>query len=233
VSDDLEPRLREALHRADLPGAPASTRAWVAQVTEEPRPVGARPRLRPLVILVPAAVLLLAFVAFGGGLSAPPPSPSPSPGVPSPSPTTQPLPATVDGLPVLTVGEVLAARAAGGLRNQAVAVGGYWSDSASGHSCVAQQTGDLEIYCYDGEFGITERDEPIMVIDDNGHITRAAVRHLTPWVPEALSASLVNLPWTNGQAGTSRDGRRRSAAAIGPVPWSRLRTGRSAPLASM
>ena len=199
MSDDLEPRLREALHGADLPGAPASTRAWVAQVTEEPRPGGARPRLRPLVILVPAAALLLAFVVFGGGLSAPTPSPSPSPGVPSPSPSAQAFPATVDGLPVLTVGEVLAARAAGGLRNQAVAVGGYWSDRSSGHSCPAQQTGDLEIYCHDGEYGITERDEPITVIDDNGHITRASVRHLTPWVPKAPSASLFNLPWTNGQ----------------------------------
>jgi hypothetical protein len=113
------------------------------------------------------------------------------------------LPTTVDGLNVMTVSEVLAARANGGLDEQAVALGGYWSDGSFGHSCAAPDgpTGELEIYCHDGESGITENDEPIMVVDHNGSVTMAAGPALTPWFPGDLDRlpELYNLPFINGQ----------------------------------
>jgi len=72
------------------------------------------------------------------------------------------------------------------------------------HSCPAPDpfpAGDLEIYCHDGEWGITELDEPIMVIDVAGHWTVATVPHLTPWFPNDLvrASELFSLPIINGQ----------------------------------
>jgi hypothetical protein len=96
-----------------------------------------------------------------------------------------PTPATVDGVPLLQVGEVLATRAAGGLRGERIAVVGFWSDGSVPHSCVppSEPTGDLELYCHDGEWGITERSEPIVVIDNEGAVRRATGPYLTPFVP--------------------------------------------------
>jgi hypothetical protein len=113
------------------------------------------------------------------------------------------LPTTVDGLPVMTVSEALAARADGGLADQPVAVAGYWSDGSSAHSCAAPDgpTGELEYYCHDGEFGITELDESIMAIDRHGYVTEAIGPHLTPWFPNDLDrlGELFGLPIVNGQ----------------------------------
>lgn len=102
----------------------------------------------------------------------------------------------------MTVSEVLSARAAGGLKNGTVEVGGYWSDGSIMHSCAAPmggQPGELEIYCMDGEWGITELDEPIVVIDQHGRMTRSNGPHLTPWVPNDLAGPLFRLPMINGQ----------------------------------
>jgi hypothetical protein len=101
-----------------------------------------------------------------------------------------PTPATVDGVPLLTVTEVLAKRAEGGLRGERVAVYGFWSDGSIGHSCTPprEPTGELELYCHDGEWGITERSEPIFVIDNSGNvIARATGPHLTPFVPDDVA----------------------------------------------
>lgn len=106
-----------------------------------------------------------------------------------PTPTIVPTPATLDGLPLLTVGEVLAARAAGGLRGERVAVHGYWSDGSLPHSCVppSERPGELELYCRDGEWGMTELQEPIVVVDNSGVVTRASGPHLTPFVPDDVA----------------------------------------------
>jgi hypothetical protein len=113
------------------------------------------------------------------------------------------LPATVDGLAVLMVSDVLAARAAGGLVDQPVAVGGYWSNGSVRHSCAPppEQTGELELWCSDGEFGITELDERILTVDHHGYGIEAVGPHLTPWFPNELDplAALFSLPPINGQ----------------------------------
>jgi hypothetical protein len=113
------------------------------------------------------------------------------------------LPTEVDGLTVIMVSEVLAARADGGLRGATVAVGGYWSGGSFPHSCAPppEQTGELEIYCHDGEWGITELDESIFSIDRHGYGTTAVGPSLTPWFPNELEGlvDLFGLPTINGQ----------------------------------
>jgi hypothetical protein len=93
-----------------------------------------------------------------------------------------PQPSTVDDLRVLPVREVLADRAAGGLKSQSVAVRGYWSSTPVLVSCAAPQAepGALELYCLDGVFGITDERRSI---DYEG-------TYLTPFVDSAFSAAL-------------------------------------------
>jgi hypothetical protein len=125
---------------------------------------------------------------------------------PDPTPSTRPSDLTeVDGLPLMTVSEALAAHEAGELPDGRVAMRGYWTNYAVGHSCVPPQEtpGELEIYCHDGEYGITERAEPIWVIDiRTGQVTYTAQGpHLTPWLPNDLADAeeLFALPFINGQ----------------------------------
>jgi hypothetical protein len=96
-------------------------------------------------------------------------------------------PTTVDGLPVMTVGQVLDARAAGGLRNQQVGVGGYWSASDIVPPCAPPTVtpGALEMYCEDGLSGITQLDEPIAVMGSAGG-RRASGPSLTPYIPGGI-----------------------------------------------
>jgi hypothetical protein len=105
----------------------------------------------------------------------------------------------------MSVSQVLDARAAGGLRNQPVAVGGFWSDGSVGLSCAAPvpwaQPGELELYCTDGLWGITELKEPVIVIDRDGYETPPSGPHLTPFIPNDLPGSdgLFSLPRVNGE----------------------------------
>jgi len=125
--------------------------------------------------------------------------------LPSPLAEASPTPATVDGLPILTVSQVLAARASGGLRDQPVAVGGFWSASGVVHGCAppppGPAPGELELYCEDGEWGITELDEPIMVVDQQGYVTPPSGPHMTPYITNdlAVARGLFALPTINGQ----------------------------------
>jgi hypothetical protein len=107
---------------------------------------------------------------------------------------------SVDGLPVRGVGAVLALRQAGGLRDQPVVVGGYWTNRSRPHSCVAPlaQTGLLEHYCVDGEYGITERNEPILRLDEGGRAVPAIGPSLTPHFDrDALAGDLLLLGMFN------------------------------------
>lgn len=128
---------------------------------------------------------------------------------PSPATTIVPPPSTdlgeVDGLPLMTVSEALRARDAGTLPDGRVAVHGYWTSTSIVHGCAPafEAIGELELYCHDGEFGITERNEPIWVVDfRTGQVTYTAEGpHLTPWIPDGLVGAdgLYTLPMINGQ----------------------------------
>jgi hypothetical protein len=123
---------------------------------------------------------------------------------PGPTPIAQAtLPTEVDGRPVQTVSEAIAKRDAGGLGTNPIAVRGYWSDGSVMHSCGApdQATGELELYCNDREFGITELDEPIVVISRSGIATEGSGPWLTPYLSGdvAGAANLFKLPIINGQ----------------------------------
>ena len=214
--DDFEDRVVRGLRRVALPPAPEALRARVNRVTAtRPTVRQGRHRARGRSTLLIAAVAVLLTIAGGallltGGYRAVLPnrsSQTANPATtasPGPTPVAQAtLPTEVDGLPVLTVSEAIAKRDAGGLGTNPIAVRGYWSDGSVGHSCAPpdQTTGELEIYCHDREFGITELDEPIVVITNHGYMTEGSGPWLTPYLTEDIAgvADLFNLPIINGQ----------------------------------
>jgi hypothetical protein len=190
VSDDIERRLRDDLRGAELPGAPESLRAYRRSLVDVPRASSTR-RSPRLWVLLPAAVLLIGAAAYIVGTQArvPPPT-TPLPVVQGPTASTAAPPSlttsvtTVDGIRVQSVSELLAARAAGEAKGGSYGLRGYWTDRQIGHSCVAPQgqPGELEVYCHDGEWGITERDEPILDANAMGRTKVAAGPHLTPYL---------------------------------------------------
>ena len=136
----------------------------------------------------------------------PPPSASPAgletpTSPPTPSQTSS-IPAGVDGLHVYTVSELQSARASGDLAGGPIALRGYWSYLGVPHSCGAPDStpGELEIYCHDGEYGITERNEPAVILTKESRLVPAIGPMLTPWVPnEDWVLPLVSLLPVNGQ----------------------------------
>lgn len=191
--DDLERRLRRKMRAIELPAAPGSLHIRLQAVAaSEPHPVAVRKdgrtgRVRVLLGL--AAILLVGGAAAVSYVSSRRPD----------------IPTTVDGLPVLTVSEAIAAHGAGSLPGSRAAIRGWWSNGEVGHSCApsTEPIGDLELYCHDGEYGITERNEPMFVIDmSSGLITyEAQGPHLSPYFDEPMAgiADLFGLPIINGQ----------------------------------
>lgn len=95
-----------------------------------------------------------------------------------------------------TVSRAIAERDAGHLGSTTIALGGYWSWSGAAWSCPypGHQPADLELYCQDGAFGITEQYESIMVVISNGNMTTsrgATGPHLSPWIPPELQQRLM------------------------------------------
>ncbi|MGH2407465.1 MAG: hypothetical protein ACRDF7_05205 [Candidatus Limnocylindrales bacterium] len=143
-----------------------------------------------------SAVAVASFALFHGGAA-----PS-SQGGSMASPTQATVgTATVDGLPVHTVAGLLAERAAGKAVGGPLALRGYWSVRRLGNFCNFSrgQPGALEIYCADGQWGITDADEAILEFE--AHDFRAATQasaksaHLTPWfASDAIHSQLFMLP---------------------------------------
>jgi len=96
--------------------------------------------------------------------------------------------ATVDGLPILSVDEALAGASNGSLGTDAVAVDGWWSNSPDRHSCPAPvaPVGELELYCADGDYGITERNEPIEIATHDRTVSAIEGGWLTPYLDERV-----------------------------------------------
>jgi hypothetical protein len=164
-------------------------------------------RLSTLTILVTSALILASCVRSpttdsstdpSEGLTTPPTlSITASPPIATPEPTA----GTVDGLSIYTISELLAARAAGTLKGGPIALRGYWSERSFGHSCAppAQPPGELELRCHDGEWGITDQNEPIAELTIDGRFLPANGPHLTPFVPDDLWPGLGQSEIIHGQ----------------------------------
>ncbi len=209
---DFERDLHDRLHAARLPDAPPTLVRALDEIVRTPEPVRHR-RSRPLGLLMVAAVIAGSGILVASGAIGPEPTDDqPAPTAPAavletpassstPNPTPS-LPAGVDGLHVYTVSELQSARAAGNLAGGPIALRGYWTYLGIAHSCAAPEAppGDLEIYCHDGEYGITERNEPAMVLTKDSRTVPATGPMLTPWIPnEDWVVPLVSLLPVNGQ----------------------------------
>ena len=209
---DFERDLHARLHAARLPDAPPTLIRALDQIAGTPEPVRHR-RSRPLGLLMVAAVIAGSGILVASGAMDPQPTddrPAPTASTavletlassPRPNPTSSLL-AGVDGLHVYTVSELQAARAAGNLAGGPIALRGYWTYLGIAHSCTAPEAppGELEIYCHDREYGITERNEPAMVLTKDSRTVPATGPMLTPWIPnEDWAVPLVSLLPVNGQ----------------------------------
>jgi hypothetical protein len=184
---DLEARLAAAFGRRELPHAPVTLYRRLELVVElEPRVRERRSRRRILVWVARLVTLGLALLALLGVIVLSSGAGAPGPG---PSDARSPDATSVDGLPVRIVSDVLALRAAGDLRKEPVAVGGFWTNRSRGHSCAAPDAspGELELYCHDGQYGITERDEPILRFVDASRAQPATGPHLTPYLEPSVT----------------------------------------------
>lgn len=209
---DFERDLHDRLHAARLPDAPPTLIRELEAIVRTPEPVRHR-RTRPLALLMVAAVIAGSGILVASGAMDPrpttdDPAPTASTAVlatPSPSPTPSPtpsFPAEIDGLHVYTVSELQSARAAGNLAGGPIALRGYWTYLGFMHGCAVPDAtpGELEIYCHDGEYGITERNEPALILTQDSTAVPAAGPMLTPWIPnEDWVLPLVSLLPVNGQ----------------------------------
>jgi hypothetical protein len=99
----------------------------------------------------------------------------------------------VDGVHILTVGQLLAQRAAGTLRGGPIALRGYWTNRYRPTPCPSPSPnpGTLQLYCADGEWGITERPEAILQVVHYYSSVPASGPHMTPYIPDDLDATLL------------------------------------------
>jgi hypothetical protein len=165
--------------------------------------------MRTALATVVLSVVVLACVASPAGSAAsgspvvpgPTAAPVATPTPNAPTATVSPGPATVDGLRVYSVSELLEARDAGALHDDPIGLRGFWSERSFPHSCNApdDRVGELELRCHDDEWGITERDEPIGVLTVDSRFIPAASPHLTPFFPNEMGARLAQMEIINGQ----------------------------------
>ena len=204
MTDDLEGRLRASLRR-DLPPAPMRLRAELDRLPlDHPRVVGRRAVSSGLLTAAAVVIVLVGVIGvsvvpgwFGSTVG---PSAAPSDLTSAtPTPAASPSPAFVDGLPIRTVSELLALRDGGTLGDQPVALRGYWSASLVVHACTPPLpgTGELEMWCDDGDYGITERDEQMIEYKADHRVIPASGPRLTPFMSELYDQ--VVQPMVNGQ----------------------------------
>lgn len=210
MTDDLEHRLAARLG-GRLPGAPSALVEALGRLPiEHPRTSPAGPSRGALIMKVAVVVLAVGLFWFflpRQGPSAPAnPSSSPTVASPHPSPTAasplSPSPTAV-AIDSWTVSEFLRRRDAGTLPDGPITLAGYWTDRSVVHSCPAprpEQYGDLVIWCREGEYGITERDEPIRTWHLGGSSTMASGPWITPYIENDESMRpLFSQPVINGQ----------------------------------
>jgi hypothetical protein len=194
VDADLEREIRHRFDEARLPAAPEGIRAFIADLPTV-RPA-ARTKPHWAVVAIPLLVAGLVLTAKLAPSAAPGPttgSATEATSIPSAGEATQQaaasLPTEVDGLPVRSVSSILAARENGEAQGGPFALGGFWSVRTAGFDCRSPYqsgAGDLEVFCEDGLYGITELNEPMLTAYVSGlgepSATLASGPNLTPWV---------------------------------------------------
>jgi hypothetical protein len=204
MTDELDVQLRDALASTRLPSAPPSLSHLLTELaTEAATEPGPHPRRRRWALGL-AATLLIGVALTGStvllmgnrGHSGPPPPPAPTP-IPSPSPSPDPL----EGLHVYEVGELEEAMAGPNRPSGPIALRGFWTERSYGHSCpyFDHSETNLEVFCHDGEYGITQLNEPIQTITADHRLVLPTGPSLTPWIPDGIDAVLFGLPIVNDQ----------------------------------
>ena len=207
MTDEVETRLSR-LGDQRLPNAPASLRSRVESLDLKAVP-GVRSR-KPARSAIAALVLGLAIVAafavvpnfVGVRNTAEPSGEYPVlPGASTAAPSTTPSLST-SPVAALSVAQFLEEQASGTLPSGAIFLHGYWTDRSFPHSCSAPngQPGELELRCVDGEFGITENNEPIGTLTVDSRWIPATGPAITPYIDnEELAQRLFTLPTIHGQ----------------------------------
>ena len=192
MSDDFETRIRTSIQAIELPSAPDSL--W-----SDRRDVERMPRRRPDAPVVGLAGVICAVVVLAFLVMRPAGSTIPNQAGSSASS------GGVAAAAVMTVGDVLKGRAAGTIKGEQVVMTGFWSALAMVHSCRVPEEpmGELEsLACHEGEFGITEQNEPILVVDSSvGTFRAASGPHLSPWFPRKFAEVL----FPAGSVGRTQD----------------------------
>jgi hypothetical protein len=109
----------------------------------------------------------------------------------APAPSSGPFPVELDGLPVLTVTQGLAARDSG--RAGPHAIGGWFSMESVPHSCPATlvAVSPLEEFCHPEHWGLAELPEPVIEqrVTRNGDTTSTELKvgiASGPWIQPVL-----------------------------------------------
>lgn len=204
MTDDLEVRLRDSFSAADLPSAPPSVARTLAELSIEPL-VGRRKRRWSFLavsvgtlVLVGSVGTILLLGQGGNAATAPVRTPQPSPlSTASPSPS----PNALEGLHVYEVGELKEAMVGPNRPSGQIALRGFWTDRTILHSCAyfPQSATNLEGFCHDGEYGITQLNEPILTTTSDHRSRPATGAALSPWIPDGMDARLLGLPIVNDQ----------------------------------
>lgn len=208
TDDDLEARLRRGFDQP-LPAAPSSLRLGIDALpvqapihvrgTRGSRSVLAAALLGALLVGVVAMALTRDQASIAPGTTPSPTAPPTSSATSNATPTPD---NQVDGLTILSVSDVLEGRSSGEIGGQPFALRGYWTGVLYAHSCAppSEQPGDLEIYCHDGEFGITEQDEPFITVTVDSRAIPHSGPGITPYVREPEATRLYSAPGiVNGQ----------------------------------
>jgi hypothetical protein len=202
--NDFERDLRNRLHGLDLPAAPQTLVRTMESVTLTPVR-RRRGRRAPFLLLGVAALLVTSGMLMPHrGDDATRRRSTVEPPVAAVVPSPYPFPDEIAGRHVYSVSELLEERAAGHIEGGPILLSGYWSPQFFGHSCRApdSQPGELEIYCHDKEYGITERNEFAMtLLDPSGRVQPASGPVITPWIPNdiGLAAQLGPRELIHGQ----------------------------------
>jgi hypothetical protein len=136
--------------------------------------------------VVRAATIVLVAAALVGCTTSVAPSTTVATAEPTPSPTPPPA--------GLTVSEALALRDAGEVGAEPITLAGFWTNRIVMHSCALppQPQGEIDGWCQDGEYGITEQNEAIVqYTHEYRKMFPTEGAHLTPWMPEDLARVLL------------------------------------------